>query len=147
MKNLSLKIDINAPREKVWAVLWNDDTYRKWTSVFMEGSYAVSDWKEGSKILFLSPSGEGMFSMIAKKIPNEVMAFKHLGTVKDGKEQPDTKETKDWAGALETYTLRQTGNATELAVSMDVTEEHESYFRETFPKALEKVKVLAEERQ
>ena len=32
---------INAPKEKVWKVLWDDSSYRKWTSVFMEGSYVV----------------------------------------------------------------------------------------------------------
>jgi hypothetical protein len=52
MKQLHFSTDINAPRETVWNVLWNDATYRDWTSVFAEGSYAVSDWNEGSKIQF-----------------------------------------------------------------------------------------------
>jgi hypothetical protein len=38
--------------------MWDDSTYRQWTSAFSEGSHAVSDWKEGSKVLFLSPEGE-----------------------------------------------------------------------------------------
>ena len=54
MKNMNFDISINAPREKVWEVLWDDASYRKWTSAFSEGSYAVTDnWKKGSKILFL----------------------------------------------------------------------------------------------
>src|SRR6185436_21158798 len=99
MKNLNFSINIKSPKEKVWSVLWDDLTYRKWTSVFSPGSYAVSDWKEGSKVMFLSPNGEGMFSNIARLIPNELMSFKHLGTVKDGKEQPESEETKKWSGA------------------------------------------------
>ena len=66
METLKFHSTINAPKEKVWATLWNDNTYRQWTSVFSEGSYAESDWNEGSKILFLSPKGEGMFSVIDK---------------------------------------------------------------------------------
>lgn len=74
--------------KKIWNVLWTDATYRMWTSAFCEGSYAVSDWKEGSKILFLSPDGGGMSSIIAKNIPNEFMSFKHLTEVKNNEEQP-----------------------------------------------------------
>ena len=69
LKKISFSTTINAPKEKVWNVLWNDETYKAWTSVFSEGSCAVSDWNEGSKILFLDGKGSGMYSTIAKKIP------------------------------------------------------------------------------
>ena len=94
MEKLHFTTSINASKEKVWSCLWQDENYRKWTSAFAEGSHAVSDWKEGSKILFLSPSGEGMYSTIDKLVPNEFMAFKHHGMVKEGKEQPLDEETK-----------------------------------------------------
>ena len=55
MKKLQFSIEINAPKEKVWDTLWQDENYRKWTSVFIEGSFAESDWKEGGKIHFLTP--------------------------------------------------------------------------------------------
>jgi len=144
MKKVNFSIHIDAPKEKVWNVLWDDVTYRKWVSAFSEGSYAVSDWREGSKILFTSTEGEGMFSMIAKKIPNEYMSFKHLGEMKGGEEQPESEVSKQWSGAMENYTLREKDGGTELMVKMDVTDEHEQYFRDTFPKALEIVKSLAE---
>ena len=144
MKKLSFTIQINAPREKVWKVLWDDASYRKWTAVFSEGSHAVTDWQEGSKVLFLSPSGEGMFSRIAKSVPNQLMSFEHLGMVKDGVEQPETEETKGWAGAMENYTLEEKDGGTALTVTMDMMEGHENYFNEHFPKALEIVKSLAE---
>lgn len=140
MKKERFSIKIEAPKEKVWNVLWNDATYRMWTSVFHEGSHAVTDWKEGSKVLFLGPDGSGMYSTIAKKIPNEFMSFKHLGEVKEGKEQPQS----EWSGAMENYTLKETDGSTELIVEMDITEGFQDYFRETFPKALEKVKELSE---
>jgi len=41
MKILEFKIDIKPKAENIWFILWNDIYYRKWTSVFCEGSYAV----------------------------------------------------------------------------------------------------------
>lgn len=145
MKKSQFSIHINAPRERVWKILWDDDSYRHWTSVFSAGSYAVSDWQEGSKIQFLSSDGNGMFSEIAKSKPPEFMSFRHLGVVKDGKEQHIDQETENWSGALENYTLRELDGSTELIVEMDVTDEFQKYFEETFPKALDKIKEMAEE--
>jgi hypothetical protein len=144
MEKMKFSQEINASAKKVWAILWNDDSYRKWTSVFSEGSHAVSDWNEGSKILFLSPTGDGMHSMIAKKIPNEFMSFKHLGTMKNGKEETAADDAKSWSGSMENYSLKENGNHTTLEVEIDIVEDFKKYFEETFPKALEKVKELAE---
>ena len=77
MKKLQFSIEINAPKEKVWDTLWQDENYRKWTSVFMEGSFAESDWKEGGKIHFLTPDRNGMFGIIEKLVPFEKMYFEN----------------------------------------------------------------------
>jgi uncharacterized protein YndB with AHSA1/START domain len=145
MKKLNFKIKINAPAKKVWQVLWNDSTYRQWTSAFMEGSYAVSDWKEGSKILFLGPGGGGMYSIIAENKPNQYMAFKHLGEVKNFAEQPDTDESKSWSGSMETYSLKEENEMTTLETTLDATEQFQEYFQTTFPKAMALLKQLAEQ--
>lgn len=55
MTTLDFNSNIKASAAKVWQVLWNDSTYRKWTSAFHEGSYAVSDWKEEVKFNFYRP--------------------------------------------------------------------------------------------
>lgn len=144
MKKIQFTVDINAPKEKVWKSLWEDANYRKWTSAFHEGSYAVSDWKEGSKILFLTPEGTGMYSKIESNIPNEFMAFRHLGTVKNGKEEQANEETKQWEGAMESYKLQDNGKQTKLLVELNSIEDHLEYFKETFPKALNKLKEISE---
>src|SRR6185436_4352468 len=105
MKSTQYKIRIDAPREKVWNILWDDNTYPQWTAPFAEGSRAETDWKKGSKALFLDGKGQGMVSTIVDSKPNEFMSIKHLGTVKDGVEDVDSPESQQWAGGLENYTL------------------------------------------
>jgi len=142
MKKATFTININAPKEKVWDTLWNDATYRQWTSVFAADSHAVSDWNEGSDIKFIDGKGDGMFSIIEKKIPNRQMSFKHLGEIKNGVET-----SGDWAGAMENYYLTESNGVTELSIEMDVNEEFEKYFAETFPKAIELIKQISESNQ
>ena len=145
MEKINFSTSIRAPKEKVWKVLWTDASYRQWTSPFCEGSYAVTDnWKEGSKVLFLSPGGKGMVSTVAVNRPNEYMSFKHLGEVKDGVEDTTSSTVKEWEGAMENYTLTETGGVTELLIDIDVNDDFKDYMVKTWPKALEQVKELSE---
>ena len=140
MEKIQFDIEIHAPKEKVWEVLWNDETYRQWTSAFCEGSYAKSDWQQGSPIQFLDPKGNGMFSVIETHIPNRQMTFKHLGELHNYEEQ-----NKDWAGATEAYYLSGDDNTTQLHLELDASNEAKKYFEDTFPKALQTVKQIAEQ--
>ena len=145
MEKLNFSIDINAPREKVWKTLWEDSSYRKWTSVFMEGScFETDNWKEGSKVLFTDGKGSGMVSKVAVNKPNEYMSFEHLGEVKDGIEDTSSEKVKIWAGSKENYTLNDAGGKTELTVDMDIAEDYKEMFQTMWPKAMEQIKVLSE---
>ncbi len=144
MQKLTFSTTINAPREHVWRTMLEDATYREWTSPFHEGSYAVTDWKQGSKALFLTPEGDGMVSRIAVHRPNEFLSIEHVGIVKKGMEDRDSEEVKGWAGAHENYSVREVGGGVMLTVEMDVTEEYRKYFEETWPKALAKLKQVSE---
>ncbi|MFN2440294.1 MAG: SRPBCC domain-containing protein [Chitinophagaceae bacterium] len=145
MQKINFSTSINAPKEKVWNVLWDDASYRKWTSAFTEGSYAVTDnWKEGSEVKFLDPKGSGMISKVAANRPNEYMSFEHLGEIRDGVEDRDSEKIKEWAGAKENYTLKEVNGKTELKIDMDISEEYKDMFTDMWPKALEKVKELSE---
>ncbi|HCR55090.1 MAG TPA: hypothetical protein DIW27_11785 [Cytophagales bacterium] len=141
INKLQFSIDIKAEKTKIWNALWNENAYRDWAGVFFEGSYAITDnWKEGSKVLFLSPDQSGIYSIIEKHIPNQIMMFRHIGKVVNGKEQPIDDETKKWTGAIETYTLTEGTNNNILSVEIDVLDEHLNFMKTTLPKALEKVK-------
>ncbi|SMC68692.1 SRPBCC domain-containing protein [Pedobacter africanus] len=144
MEKLEYKISINAPAEKVWNTLWEDKTYRQWTTPFSEGSSAETDWKKGSRIVFGDSSGNGMISRVADNIPNKFMSIEHLGMLKDGTEDFDSDEVKSWAGAMENYTLEEKNGNTELSVLTEITEEYKEMFAEMWPKALDKLKALSE---
>jgi len=144
MERHQFKTTIDAPRERVWETLWGNETYPQWTSAFAEGSRAETDWKKGSKVLFLDGNGEGMVSLIADSVPNEFMSFKHLGLLNNGKEDMETARDKGWSGAIENYTLKTVKNKTELTIDQDIVEEHKDYLLPAWPKALEKLKKLAE---
>ena len=130
MEKINFYISINAPKEKVWNVLWDETSYRKWTSVFAEGSTVVTDnWKEGSKVLFLDGNGSGMVSMVAANKPNQYMSFKHMGEVKDGIEDISSEKIKGWSGSMENYTLKEAGGKTELKVEMPARPFRRGYHR------------------
>lgn len=145
MQKIRFSNRINAPREKVWNSLWEDANYRQWTSAFGEGSHVKTDnWKEGSKVLFLGDNDSGMVSRVASNKPNEYMSFEHLGMIKDGVEDTSSDVVKPWAGAHENYMLKDAGDATELLIDMDITDDFKDYFEKAWPVALEKIKQIAE---
>ena len=154
MERNEFKILIDAPQSRVWEVLWGNTSYPSWTSAFMEGSRVESDkpseeniWRKGNKIRFLGPGDEGMFSEIAENRNNEFMSFRHLGVVTKGVADLNSPQSKQWAGSMENYSLRNVGGQTELTVAMDITEEYLKYFQKAWPQALEKIKHLAEEKR
>jgi hypothetical protein len=68
------------------------------------------------------------------------MSIKHLGEIKDGKENLN----QDWSESLENYTLEEKDGKTALSIDMDIIEDWKAYFEKIWPKALDKVKELAE---
>ena len=62
----------------------------------------------------------------------------------DGVEDRESKTAKAWAGIQENYTLKTVNGKTELTAENDIAENYLDEFLKTWPKALEKVKELAE---
>lgn len=146
MKKIHFNTTINAPKEKVWKVLFDLPTYEVWTKVFAEGSTVQTDnWKEGSRVIFGDGTGNGMVARIKANKPNEFMSIQHLGQIKDGVEDTTSEAVQAWAGAEENYTLTEKDGKTELKVDMDTSgAEFEDFLIKAWPTALEKVKELAE---
>jgi len=140
---------INAPKEKVWNTMLDQDTYREWTKVFNEGGRYEGNWEEGSKILFIGPDPEtgkegGMVSRIKENRKYEFVSIEHLGILKDGVEDTTSEEAKKWAPAFENYTFTEKEGGTEVSVDLDMADEFTDFFNETWPKGLAKLKEISE---
>lgn len=149
MQKLHFSIKINAPKEKVWHAMLDDEPYREWTAAFNEGSYYKGDWSQGSKILFLGPdprTGEegGMVSRIAENRYGEFISIEHLGIIKNGVEDTESEEAKKWAPAYENYTLKEVDGVTEVIVDVDSEDSMADEFSKMWPDGLARLKTIAE---
>lgn len=145
MIKITFSTTIHAPKQRVWYVLWEKSFYEQWTDVFAAGSTVKTDgWKEGSKVLFVDQHNNGMLSSVAVNKPYEFMSFRHIGMVNNGVEDTESEAVKSWAGATENYTLKEESGFSTLTVEMEITEEYKDSFNTTWPKALDKIKELAE---
>jgi uncharacterized protein YndB with AHSA1/START domain len=147
-QKLNFKIEIDAPIDKVYNTMLADKTYREWTAVFNPTSRFEGSWEQGSKIVFVGtdPDGKegGMVSRIKENIKNQFVSIEHLGILNNGQEITSGPEVEGWAGAFENYTYEAKNGKTLLTVDLDSNEEFKSYFEETYPKALEKLKSICE---
>jgi GAF domain-containing protein len=101
--------------------------------------------KEGNEIQFISSvNGYGVTSLIKKLIPNEFILFSHDA---DTKESGQQEREKEWTGGTESYSLIEKNGVTTLIVKTDVPQEQEEIFNIRFPRALERIKTLAEKMQ
>jgi len=148
MQTLTFNITINAPTEKVWKTMLEDQTYREWTKAFHDGSFYEGSWDEGSEIHFLmvdeSGKKQGMYSRIKSNVKYQFISIEHLGGIKDGEIDTTSEEVKQWSPAFENYTFTSRGNQTEVKVEMQTSEKYADTFNDMWPRALQSLKELSE---
>lgn len=149
MKKLTEEIEIKASREAVWETITDPNKYQQWASAFHEGSFFEGSWNQGEAIRFLiinkHGKKEGMVSEIAVHRKPEYLSLKHLGYVIDGIDDTGSEEIKTWAPSFENYTLIKLENGhTIFKVDMDILDDYYAMFTDLWPKALEKIKAIAE---
>lgn len=142
MKELQFSTQINAPKERVWATLWEDATFRDWASIIDEGTYLQGEMKEGNEIQFISSvNGYGVTSLIEKLIQNEYVLIKHSADTQDSGMQ---EREREWTGGTESYLLTEKNGVTSLLVTTDVPDELVEMFNIRLPRAIERIKTLSE---
>ena len=146
MKTLTFETTIRAPRKVVWDTMLGPDTYKEWTAAFCEGSYFEGSWEQGAKIRFMSPTGDGMSSVIAENRLHEFVSIRHLGTIESGVEDTTSEKVRAWTPAYENYRFSDLPDGCRVLVTVDTVAEYEQYMRDTFPMALAVLKTLSEER-
>jgi hypothetical protein len=151
MKKLQFKININAPVSKVYDFilgLSNKSTYEQWTSFFNPTSTFEGNWGKGTKMLFVGvdENGDkgGMVSRIIDNIPNGLVSIQHYGLLKAGKEITEGPEVDKWANGFENYSFEEKNGTTTVTIEIDTADDFLDYMKETYPKALDKLKEICE---
>lgn len=143
MKETQFTIEINASKEKVWAILWEDTTFRDWANLIDEGTYLRGTLKEGNEIEFISAvNGYGVTSLVEKLIPNEYGLLRHGADTQDSGQ---SEREKEWTGGSESYSLAEANGVTTLTVTVDIPQQLEETMNIRLPRALERIKNLAED--
>ncbi len=148
MERMQFKTSIKAGAEKVYDTMLGPDTFKQWTAVFNPTSGFEGSWAKDAKILFtgISKEGkkEGMVGIIKENIPNQYVSILYTGLLDGDKEVTEGPEIEGWAGGYENYSFEERNGLTDLTVEVDVNDKMLAYFKETYPKALEKLKALCE---
>lgn len=146
IEKLHFSININAPKEKIWQVLWDKESYKIWTEPFGKGSHYKGDLAQDARIHFLSQEGGGMYSDVMFFKEHSLVVFRHVGGMKDCEELEIDDDSIRWTGCFEVYRLVEINeNTTELEIEVDITNDHIEFMKKKFPISLEKVKELSEQ--
>lgn len=97
---------------------------------------------QGQTVEFISAeNGYGVTGLVEKLVPGEYLLLRHQADTQD----TGTREREpEWTGGTESYTLVEANGVTTLTAAFDVPPTQEEYFNEAYPKALARVKELAE---
>jgi uncharacterized protein YndB with AHSA1/START domain len=145
MKEMQFLVEINATKERVWDTLWRDETFRQWAGIVDPGTYMVGELKVGNEVQFISSeNGYGVTSLVAKLTPGEYLLLRHAADTQEGGKR---ERAQEWTGGEESYSLTEKDGVTTLTAAFDVPSEMAEMFKVSYPKALERVKELAEEKK
>lgn len=145
---------ITAPADIVWETMLDDATYREWTRAFGGESYFLGTWLPGSEIRFLGDGGSddagrsagmaGLVGVIREHRPHEFVSIEYRGLIVDGVEDTTSAVARRLAGTHENYTFTPVDGVTHLVVDIDVDDEYATMFAEAWPRALARLRELAE---
>lgn len=146
---VSWKIFIEAARDQVWKMTFDQASYRQWTAAFSEGSFYEGDWTEGEILKFMAPGKDGkppsgMIAVVRELRPPEFSSVEHLGMLIEGKVDLSSPQVQAWARSFENYTLTEVNGGTEFLVEMNIEENYKDMFNETWPDALRRLKAICE---
>ena len=151
MESMHFSIRVHAPAAVVWATMFDDSTYRQWTSVFNPDSYFEGTWQPGTEIRFLGskPDGgmrglTGIFGVITDHRPYEFVSIEYQGQIVNDVDDVSSREARQLIGARESYSLSQDAGVTTVEIDVDTADTYSELFGELWPKSLAKLKELAE---
>ncbi len=142
--SISKSIEIRAPKERVWEVLFGPKFINIWSSEFSEGSLVEGDWNLGGTVLFKDKNGEGLKGKVTEHEPVRILKVEFVGVLKNGIEDPGNEEHEMWKGCVDSYILSEHDGTTVLSVESVVPEKYFEPFMKLWDRALRKIRQLAE---
>ncbi|MBE0601310.1 MAG: SRPBCC domain-containing protein [Firmicutes bacterium] len=142
MKPLTFSLSIQAAAHRVWQTLWEDASFRNWSSLIDEGTYMQGDLRQGQEVQFLSSvNGYGVTALVEALVPDAFVQFRYQADTQGGGQQ--TRENQ-WTGGTEQYILQEQKSGILLTLKMDVPPDLIQTMQSRVPKALDRIKALAE---
>lgn len=137
MKNnlmeLHFEVTIQTTAENLWHCLWQPENYQQWTSKFCAGNYyETTAFEAGNDIRFLTPNGQGMYSVIETLVPNKSLTFKHKGEISNFENEAYTDGSQLWKDARERYEITANGKLLTLKVTVDTLEMYANHMNRMF---------------
>lgn len=148
METLQFSVDIDAPVHTVWSSMLDDAPYREWTGEFHPGSHYTGSWELGSDIRFIGPNDDGtmsgMLATVVEHRPDDFLSLEYLGQIDHDVDDLESDEARQLAGSHENYTFREHNGVTTVTVDLESTVDLADMFNDLWPKALAKLKDVAE---
>ncbi|MEJ7769274.1 MAG: hypothetical protein WKF89_15755 [Chitinophagaceae bacterium] len=144
-KTINKSIDIQAPKQKVWEVLFDDRFSRIWYVIFSEGTHAITDWVQGSTVVFKDSTECGLLGKVVVNKPFEKLSLEYEGVLMYSKEDYDSEMAVSIKGGLETYVLDEKNGNTLLSIACDMSPDQFESMSHSWDDALLKVKDLSEQ--
>lgn len=148
MTTIQKSVQIKASRERIWDVLFNQETFRDWGKAFHPDSYYEGTFAEGELVRFLGPTDEdgaaGMEVRVVEHVPGVRSRFEFSGTISGGKVLYEGESYDEWSGISEGYELTGESEPFTLSIRNKVPSKYEEMFSEMWDVALARIKEIAE---
>lgn len=142
METHTFFITIQAGKQTIWNVLWEETSFQDWANLIDEGTYMKGTLKENRQVEFISAvNGYGVTSLVEELRPHEYIRFQHQA---DTQESGSDVRAEEWTGGTESYLLEDNEEGVKLSMTLTIPAHQLPVFSERVPKALARIKVLAE---
>jgi hypothetical protein len=144
MQRSEYSIKIKSPREHVWKVMLEKETYEIWSKAFSENAMLIGEWKEGTEIDFLEPGMGGTRALVEKVQEPEHAVARHIAMLSKDREPESDENADKWIDTVEEYKLKEKDGITTVMVHMEYHPDFAEMFDSAWPVALKNLKGLCE---
>lgn len=146
MKTLTYSIQINKPRDVVFATMLDKAAYTQWAAAWGEGMAYEGEWKVGAHVSFFDTTQGGTKAIIEAIEPNEYIKMQHVAMVNPERVEIELTDEmmQKWIGSREEYYFKEDADGVTTLEVVMVADEVFEEMMEAWPKALMLLKEVCE---